>query len=790
MALSQENTELNLLVTYVKLRLVGSRLIGSRERLLTAVGNDFLYAFAILFFASLIIDKLSTALIVGSAVTSINAVAGRVLFLVAQKKHYFKSGIETVSIGLAFGTAVPALMSAISSLVFQTSLNGQVIFPIMMGAFLFRVEFGSQDSFEKAQIPPVSDTELQACVVLLGTCSLLFAWSWIMVFPTLTIICLLLFIYGGRFKRSLFRFLTFVGVTLVTSRIAVNASGGFWPFEYWIGLDILWDEAWIQRPTTLIFRDPLTYGQNHNVYFLANLWAQDLSHLVGGQSFLVSASLGIIISVVLCVSAIYTFAAKLFGTNSAGAIAVGLFVAQASFPDDWLINEALRVPNFLVLGWTVVFMSLIILREKLQFGSTITVLILGTAIVLGKTPYIFIVLLMVVPPIYMSFREKNFFDTLVLLSIGSIVFVCAILFTLFVSSNRGHSLSAVGFSFSLEKSIVAISVLTLRFLGPHVFRGGRSPRSQLRNASNFANLMLLFILLFSESAGLFLLISAALAVNAVVASNHLLGIRDSGPRRALVSAAFIAGLTMAVTYWTVHIHSVRTIGIVHNLLYQKGPYWYIAISALLCLLVLFFHREDRQRYRAAVTAVVFLNAGLFVGHGFQQLIEKEVYGVGLEYFVSRDKPKLEVASFVKSNSTRDSVIASNSLCPSDAFSEAMPTPRGPNCQSGNVNSWLPAFTKRQAFLEAPLWSSVGLSLDGAEAENYQAVKEYSDGKFDVSLSILKSAGVRYFVFDREGSLNIDYWARCADTVFSNERYFVVDISDGGLNNQCQQTINH
>lgn len=759
---------------------------------LSDIGIDLVQSFLVLLATTLTIHRLTFPLVAVLAIISFNAIAGRYLFLIASNALYSRSIVQTLSIGLALGTAIPALISGLARLTLFPTINGQLIFPILVGVISVFSQIVTKARSPQVEVLQHTGSDFVGGItIFLATIVLLFAWSWILILPLLASLPIVLHIMRRNGAVTLRVTVLTVGLILIASRVAVAISGGHWPFEYWIGLDILWDEAWIQKPDLAILGDPLNAGHSHKIYFLANLWANDLSKLINHPTFLVSGVVGIVTGVVLLIATVYSLTRQLARNTWQAVLAVGLLVVQAAFPDDLLINEALRVPNFLALGWMVASISLLFTSPALlRIGEKLAFLVLGIAVVLGKTPYAFLILGVVCGCVLTSGQARDWSSFRRYLSFGTLLLSIVAIFTLLVSSREGHSLSALGVSVTPQKILMTATLFFLRFLGPRTSNGEESTIRQFRIACNFAVGLLIVGYLLIDSAGMFLFVSAGLAINAVAASFDLPRSRTSRSRRDVFVFLIlpIAGFVTAVLYWVLNIHSARSAGFVHKMIDGNGLYWYWSLVALLVLVSMSLGIGTNRLSRTLISTVVLFNAGLYFGHGFQQLITREVYGVGLDYFVSRDSAKTSVAEFVRDNSAKTDVIASNQLCWSEDLRINGPTPSRSPCPGNNVNSWVPALTQRQGFIEAPLWSSVGLTLDPTEFSKYQTVFNFTNGAFDLSLSALRASKVKYFILDIENLSNAKNWESCANIVFRSDRYLVVDLTWGSVSTFCERKV--
>jgi hypothetical protein len=219
---------------------------------------------------------------------------------------------------------------------------------------------------------------------------------------------------------------------------------------------------------------------------------------------------------------------------------------------------------------------------------------------------------------------------------------------------------------------------------------------------------------------------------------------------------------------------VRTEGVVNSVLFGREELWWYGLITVLILIGHVIFRAWAER----AVIVVALGVGLYFGHAFQQPIEASVYRLGEGYSILTDTDRLQVASWIRKNTHSDAVIASNSVC-QDAVEVGEPTPSATGtCQSRNQDAWVAALTGRRTYFEAPLWSSVGLTLDKEEAYKYQIIVGFTEAVSLKDALDLGLEGVDVFIFDLEidgGLSKVPFNTRGVAVL--NDRYAVISLSE-------------
>jgi hypothetical protein len=121
----------------------------------------------------------------------------------------------------------------------------------------------------------------------------------------------------------------------------------------------------------------------------------------------------------------------------------------------------------------------------------------------------------------------------------------------------------------------------------------------------------------------------------------------------------------------------------------------------------------------------------------------------MSYSASLLEPEIqEAAIWFRSNSDPEDVFATNYICDS----ETVPSGKTPNdvplCWQQNTQALISSISQRTAFMESPLFGSVGYELNEDESQRYNLSAQFPKSA-DCSLSEeLIDLNVTWFVLDR------------------------------------------
>ena len=667
-----------------------------------------------------------------------------------------------IGIGMAIGTVLPALLGVALQFMNISILNPHLVFPI--GTFLLELLLrvrrqGVDASSNLRQTSSISGNDAnQLCAIFIGTLVVLAGWSWRLFFP---IVCvgIVWWVLSKFGVRNAFRTIFALGFVAQIITFLVQHLYGRIISSDWIGLDVLWDEAQGTAVARSLFSDPLFAGKEHHIYFLANYWSGTLADFAHTQPLVVSGQFGIVTGVLIVISVVFAATSEIWGSTAASFSSIFLLGAQGAFPDDVVLTEALRVPNLLPLAWLLAAI-LITWRFHNSFSKEklILVALLISGVVAGKLPYVATFILFLGVLITLNFRSTSTGSNRKLLALLTFSLVSVLLTFEWMGESSGTS--SIGFTLTNLPWIV----------GLFLFRGLGLQSVLGKAQTTYVRVLLLGGVLVGSlvvsNHGYHLVISSVLALNAVLVAKPFTDSLYSLPRRTFLYFSLCVGGSMSLSYWITHIHSIRTNGLVHHLLFGRElAWWFITIFALLIVGRMLF-----RNWKGSLAIIASMGCGLYIGHAFQQPIEKVVYGVGSDYSILYDKDRLEVGEFLRENTEESAVIASNSVC-DKRVGNGEETPTGDvGCQA-NLDAWLSALSRRQTFFEAPYWSSAGLILNEEEADRYGLVIRFGQAKALEDARRLADLGVDYFVANEGDLSNIGCRSLNANVEFGRYRIY-------------------
>ncbi len=536
----------------------------------------------------------------------------------------------------------------------------------------------------------------------------------------------------------------------------------------WISSDVLWDEAQGIGFLKSFASDPLFDGGTLRHYFLANYWSAITSEFVLSNPLSVTGRFGIVVGVVLIVSGVLYSASRFSGTNAAGIAAILLVVAQAGFPDEQLLTEALRVPNLLPLGWLLVASYLILGQDRLTLSTGFAVLFVGVAIVLAKTPYAVILILLLMVASLLGGSERSFGTShspqsrIYPLGIASILCVGSGLVYLWMGGRTGPPsfVLPIGFGINL------ILFFSFRLLG---WRAANAD-PKLATARNVVVSFVLVIWLVYDNNGVHHFVTGAILINAVLVASKVGQEATNYRTRIVLLIPLISGFFLAAGHWIIHIHAVRSEGFINQFYNERELFYWVGLVVVLWI----GGRAIRQVRIPFILMVVSVGIGLFLGHTLQPLLESRFYGIQSGPGVAADVERLEVANYLRQFTDEESVVASNTVCRAEVLPQ-MSTPFSDiSCQRRNEDAWLVALSGRVAFFEAPRWSSVGEVLSEEAADRYVTVTRFANTGSLLLAQKMENSGIDYFIIDQENTSKS--WSACPAAIFKNSRYLILSFA--------------
>jgi hypothetical protein len=673
--------------------------------------------------------------------------------------------------GIAIGTISPSLVGLVLDLV---GIDWIGPYPVVLG-FLAIVLVARAKFFRKAcggkQTTSGVVTGSQASewtVTLVAVMVFLLGWT-PRIFASLIVAIASWYLFKKFTRVPILLQQCVIGASVALSSRLTILSGKELYSSDWISSDVLWDEAQGIGFLKSFASDPFYSDGTLRHYFLGNYWSAITSEFVSSDPLSVSGRFGIVVGVVLIVAGAFNSASRFSDKPGAGYAAILLVTAQAGFPDERLLTEALRVPNLLPLGWLLLASFLILWQQRLTMLSGLTVLFVGVAVVLAKTPYaVILVLLLVVASLFgdserilgtcSSLKSRTY-----PLVIASVLCVSAGLMYAWMGGRTGSSSFMLPVGFGLN--LILFFGFRLLGLGPVI----AIPRHVTsRNVIVFA---VLVIWLVYDNDGVHHLVTAVILINAVLVATSLSEYAAKYRFRFVLLLPLIGGFLLAGSHWIIHIHAVRSRGIIHQFYNGWELFYWIG------LVVVFWmgSRVIRSIRIPFVLVAVSVGAGLFLGHTLQPVLESRFYGIQSGPGVSADLERWEVAKYLRQFTSKETVVASNTICRTEVFPQMNTSLSGVSCQRRNEDAWLVALSGRAAFFEAPRWSSVGEVLSEEAADRYETVTTFANtGSLSLAQK-MENLGVAFFVIDKENTSKS--WSACPAVIFENSRYLILGFAN-------------
>ena len=720
-----------------------------------------------------------------------NIIAADIWLTVLQKDRRALVG-ELRSVALLVGTVAPALLSAVFSYFGQSWISGLILFPAgaLLALWISKTSL-IWSSDLKFQVQPQRSDCSYFVWSTLGVAIVIFAWHVAaLIFIGLFI---LLNVNSLRPKSKPVAIRSFVVKLICSAGICVAVSNvfGFQPIRWsWSDADLLWDEsmAWASQRHFLV-ENPFYVGEPFHIYQLGNLWAGDYSRVLSLGTFEFLSGSGIVIGL-LVVLFVAQDLYSIFSNEQSWFFPIVLVLcAQASFPDDWVLVEALRVPNLLGLGWALGGMLLYVLwirtNKKVLVGLFVATAI---AVALCKTPYSINLALLVAWHHYFSrdfqvSRSKKFLSWL----IAGFCFLVMAISMQFLSGPR----NSLEFSASWWSTIIILNLILFRSLGGLI---GFSRVAHLRTINRAILLstwsigVLLFVTMTTNN-GAFHLLSMQFALTSIPVATSISNWESTEFRRLIwqfCAPAFLLGLAMGIGYWVVRIPVLLRGGKMAFLLEGYLPLIFLGLVLCICGLIVIAARGFRSSSKWLVLVIVSINAGLYIGHGFRQSIESVLHGVSMKQYSLREDERYQVGNWLRENTSNGSIIASNLVCLAELGEISNPSSDG-DCMRRNRESWLSAVSQRKQYFEAPDWSQIGEDLTGDQRNRLQVITSLVDSEFEANIVTLWHQRVDYFVLDKSNSSGLEFEHRvsCASQGFESVKFAIYDIRSCHLKSSDQ-----
>ncbi len=722
------------------------------------------------------------------AVSAINIYAGAILFRRILPKRT-SSLIEDIGCGIALSTVATSILATIISLAGAQGQRASLWFPVI--AIPIAAKFREKNEPLQTSGQTRHDYSLAVFIASSLVTAVFFAWNFT-VAPILLvqISFLIFFVYrnrnGAKIRLPLISFSLLNILGNMLSTIFVSLFGMQRGINDFVRMDQMYDEVLAWSSLENISTNPFYADTKLNTYFLTNIWAGDLSSLTTSSPFVVTALFGIAIGSISVFAILYSTILDLFKDTTSALVGLIMVAVSTTFPNSWQFVTALRIQNVLGLSWLFFFVFLLNLSFTYKTRSSFLLLtIVFGALSLGKTPYSAVALGIAIWFFIFNYvRNKQ-------VSIYLLIHTCISLIIFFYLNlsflSGSEDFGKVNIKFSMSWLVYGL-IPTIVFLISRtaIFRiQNKDLRSDQKNLVDSIRLITVLILIGSliiESGGYFHLITAAISMSTIVSAGFIgnkLRDCDDNHRRALLTGFSLLGASISFLY---SVSSVRlsnsNIKLVVSFVSREGLLT-ISFFCLLLTLIIWKRRKFVDLkvfgfYSLLVLATFSSGIGIYFGSVLGSYASSSRYDVK-SYSASLLSSEIQDAAlWLRNNSDPKDVFATNYICDSQTIPSGKTPNEVPLCWQQNTQALISSISQRTAFIESPLFGTVGSSVNAEESERYNLSINFP--KFaDCSLARqLSGANVGWFIMDRT-KFSVGKFCPLTNTVFVNSSTIILKL---------------
>ena len=705
--------------------------------------------------------------------------------------------IELVGAGFATATALQAVVSFFLG---ELGLRGLIDDYVLMAFFVISlVVFRGR---HLAKVSVASPNHRTCALIVLVSLVGYYAWAPLIWPYILTLIALLVLTALVTRQRQRTAWIT-ESIAVVVPPVGAVAvqlvvSGILDLPRAYLYLGLLTDNVFDESLSWSVARsgystNPFFDGGELVGYQLANAWAGSLTDALNVQPFTVLAAFGPILSIVATL-AIAVSLVKRLGSRAAW-IAVVLVGLQGSFGELFPLTEPPRLQQLLTTSW--VLLAVVFLERWLETRSTVLmVAVFGLAVAtsMAKTQLAPIVLgLLLINTLYLALNDR------------SLRHAWAGLMTLFLSlltfpwmSERYFGARSAPWSINLDGPtmtrwlIPILIVLALRTLFP-IFMIGSHART---DNHRFVRVGLLGLpasaayALTHDTNALRHTIVVILVVGSIVAVPM---VEDALSRVGKLASTVIFGVGVLLGAFVFYAreraiiinlpqdHWSRRIGFEYPTQSQLAAV--IAIGLVVGLITALFQRRRpifKVLFASLIVAAVATNSGSLLAwtartelRGFIRLEKGESWPSNGQRLL----PILDTSEWVRKNTNKDVVIASNTLCKALPSVGVVPDfPADWDCQFRNMSSWVAAFSQRQTYLDGPWQGFIFPDMLDTANQRYRDSILFATNNDPNSHARMIRDGVDFFVVDL-GQTTLRDWEPRATIRYQDDHYAVVELNE-------------
>lgn len=556
-------------------------------------------------------------------------------------------------------------------------------------------------------------------------------------------------------------------------------------------IDQLFDESQSWSLARSGFNEnPFIAGYSLPGHTLTHSWAGLTQYILDIPPFASSGSAGILLALMGTGALLGGFAYRSQKNISSIIGVFFIWVFQMSVTDQFGVAPNPRIANSLSLLWFL-FTVLLLLEAKkqhLRLQYLLLPLFIGLT-AFAKIHWAFFLLVCYGIIAFYEFAVLRFRRNFMISALSLLVVL--LVYLLYIRGLNAYATFAI--HFSISNFLIYSAVLFNRSLG--VYSASKSAEhSYLQKLFLVAFLFFpSFIAVTGTTNQQTYFITCSLLIISLMQGPSLfekLGLvwRANWKLKLIIALFGLSTLAISIAatgfYWKVFENSTKSDFNKQLFSFVSNQETYLtALSLIISVLVFFFltYREKQKRnlyFLSAILATLLFvaNTSAFFAQSTRTLISDRLYGRQLSE-LSLSDDQITVGEWIRSNSTNDSIIATNHYC-QILVEENQRVPITPeDCRQKNMNSWLSAISQRKSFFEAPVVSvfGPGKALSANEASLYNLSLLVGQDPTNEDLEILENSGVKYFVAENQVS-EISKFSNLRSIVYSNSTYTVFQLN--------------
>jgi hypothetical protein len=696
------------------------------------------------------------------SVSAINIYAGAILFRRILPKRT-SSLIEDIGCGIALSTVATSILATIISIAGAQGPRASLWLPII--AIPIAAKFREKNEPLQTNGQTRHDNSLAVFIASSLVTAVFFAWNFTVAPIFLVQISFLIFFLyrnrnGKKIRQPLISFSLLNIIGSMISAILVSHFGMQRGINDFVRMDQMYDEVLAWSTLTNVSANPLYAGHKMNTYFLTNIWSGDLSSFTDSSPFVVSAIFGVVLGTISIFAILYSTVLSLFTSKLSALTGVIMIALTTTFPNSWQFVTALRIQNVLGLSW--LFFFVLLLNFSYKYKTSVLYPLLVTvfcAISLAKAPYSAIALGIIFGLFVFDYLRNKQISILYLTSAVSCFLIFVYINLFFFTGSEDFARLSLKFSISwiFYALIPTVIILLSRTAIFRIRNIALNPdQKNLVDSIRLITILVLIGGLIIESPGYFHLVTAAISISTIVSAGYIGSFlhhcRTNRSRSFFVAALLIGSLASFLLSVSKTPLNHLNIDLISSIIAKDGLLTTLFFGLLLCLVFWSYKYNGDLKlfgiYALIVLASTSAGIGVYLGSVFGDNTSKALFG-DMSYSASLLEPEIqEAAIWFRSNSDPEDVFATNYICDS----ETVPSGKTPNdvplCWQQNTQALISSISQRTAFMESPLFGSVGYELNEDESQRYNLSAQFPKSA-DCSLSEeLIDLNVTWFVLDR------------------------------------------